>query len=127
MAITPFDGIDRPFDRMFDSWPEFTFRGTGTGELVEREHVYVYVLDLPGFDSSEIDLRYDDGRLSVVAERADEIEYTSHRRSVREAIHVPGAIDEESISASFKNGVLEVELPMMALEEDTDTRIPIED
>lgn len=76
---------------------------------------YVVLADLPGFDRDEIDLRFDDGTLSIVAEHGDSVEsdgsFARRRRSVRETVRVPGTVPAEAIEAVYRNGVLEITLP----------------
>ena len=92
---------------------------------------YVVLADMPGFEREEIDLRYEDGSLSVEAshETSEESDTLSrhHARHVYERIDVPGEILEEEITASYRNGVLEVHLPTPEAEEaDDGTRIDID-
>jgi HSP20 family protein len=93
---------------------------------------YVVVADMPGFEKEEIDLRFDDGSLSVEASHEtgeeDGVSARRHTRHVHERIHVPGEVVEEEISASYHNGVLEVRLPTPASAdaEDDGTRIDID-
>ncbi len=77
---------------------------------------YRIVADLPGFDTEDIDLRFDDGRLTLTAtnevETNDEHGTHSRSRRVSESLYVPGTIDAESIEASYQNGVLDIHLPV---------------
>lgn len=91
---------------------------------------YVVFADMPGFEKEEIDLRYEDGSLSVEAshETSEESDTVArrHTRHVHERIHVPGEIIEAEISASYRNGVLEVHLPTPESDESDGTRIDID-
>lgn len=93
---------------------------------------YVVVVDMPGFESEEIDLRFEDDSLYLEAHHEESAESdvgsTSRTRRVSERIRVPVEIDEDGISASYRNGVLEVRLPMLEVpdEEDESHRIDIE-
>lgn len=90
--------------------------------LHEEDDMYVFVMDLPGYETEEIDLVYHDGHLkiSAVTEISEESEtsYVRHSRSTNETIAVPGEIDVDGIEASYHNGVLEVSLPMLEGERD---------
>lgn len=76
---------------------------------------YVVTADMPGFEKSAIDLRFEDGVLTIRAdvEVTEETEYTwqHRRRHVHEQLAVPGDVVEEEIETSYRNGVLEVHLP----------------
>ena len=93
-----FDEMSRMFEemnRMFDGmWMDRTFSdrtpmledrttdGIGyTTNLHEEDDMYVFVMDLPGFEKDEIDLVYHDGHLkiSAVTEISEESE-TSYVR-----------------------------------------------
>jgi len=93
-------------------------------ELYEEDGEFTLTVELPGFDREEIDLAWDEGILNVAAEHVDEDrgqQKTYHRR-----FRFPKDIDEDAISATYSNGVLEVTLP---LREETAVRgksIPIE-
>lgn len=90
----------------------------------------VVLADLPGFETDDIDLRYEDGTLTIRADQETSDEdggaRTSRRRRVHERVHVPGEVDEDEISASYRNGVLEVHLPAEAVDEDDERVIDIE-
>ncbi len=76
---------------------------------------YIVTADLPGFERNDLDLRFHDGTLTIraVVELTDETSESWHRRSrrVHEHVSIPGDVIEEEISASYRNGVLEVRLP----------------
>ncbi|KAB7518756.1 Hsp20/alpha crystallin family protein [Halosegnis rubeus] len=77
---------------------------------------YRIVADLPGFETEDIDLRFDDGRLTLTAtnevETNDEHGAHSRSRHVSESLYVPGTIDADGIKASYQNGVLDIHLPI---------------
>ncbi|WP_435180236.1 Hsp20/alpha crystallin family protein [Halorussus sp. AFM4] len=78
-------------------------------ELYEEDDEFVLTVDMPGFETDEIDLAWDDGVLNVAAEHVDEDrnrKKTYHRR-----FRFPREVDEDGIEASYTNGVLEVRLP----------------
>ena len=109
-------------------WPAFgtgTWAGIGTstgaamGEaatLEDEGDAYVFVMDLAGFETDAIDLGYDDGVLTIAA-RADVEDGSDAYRSVRSRrvarrIPIPTEIVADEITATYRNGVLEVRLPM---------------
>jgi HSP20 family protein len=77
-------------------------------ELYEEDAEYVLSLELPGFETDDIALTWDDGVLNVAADREDDKrgERTYHRR-----FRLPKRIDDEDIDARYENGILEVRLP----------------
>lgn len=123
--------MDRWFDQMRratvgdGSWhgsPALPATGRGIDANVSLDPVddgYVVLADLPGFDRDEIDLRFDDGTLLIAAthevaeeRNGPEGQTAMHRqRHVEERIHVPGAVSGDDMSATYRNGVLEVYLP----------------
>lgn len=84
---------------------------------------------MPGFEKEGIDLRFDDGILSIEAshERREDDGTTAHRhtRHVHERLHVGDVIRDE-ISATYRNGVLEVRLPAREGVSDDESRIDID-
>ena len=143
MRYTPFETMERMFDQMIrdmtewreQSWDDrFGERfGFGFGlntDLAEHDGEYVLTVDLPGFETEEIDLRYDDGvlHLSASHEVAEESETgaSSRSRTVSERIAIPREIVAEEIEASYRNGVLEVHLPVVEGGEEHGHQIQIE-
>ena len=95
-------GADRTWVPALDVW--------------ETDDELVYAFDLPGIPENEITVEFEDGVLSVSAERtrSDEVKqdgyYRYERRvgSFARTIALPQGVSEEDISASHANGVLEV-------------------
>ena len=129
---TPFDMFDemeRAFDQMRRSmWGGYGRSGRnwdaesspGTYEFGHDSNLtveptdegYVVLADLPGFEKDEIDLRYDDGMLHISA--THEVRDGEHARSrrVRESVSVGGDVLADGIEATYRNGVLEVRVPV---------------
>ena len=93
--------------------------------LEENDDGYVVLADLPGFEREEIDLTFDDGILSIrgTHEVADDEEY--RQRTVSESVRVPGDVAVDEITATYRNGVLEVSLPVKEQSSD-EYRIDVE-
>ena len=85
-------------------------------DVWETENEIVYAVDLPGIPEENISVELDDGALTITAERertqeeSDERFYRYERRfgTFSRTFGVPQGVTEDSISADYKNGVLEV-------------------
>ena len=88
-------------------------------DVWETETDVVYAFDLPGISEEKISLEVAEGTLTVSAERekkeeiADDRYYRVERRfgSYSRAVGLPQGVDEAKISASYRDGVLEVRVP----------------
>lgn len=122
----------RPVDELFrDAWgrrmvsvEEFTDDGT----LIVRA-------EMPGIDpEKDVTITVSDGMLHITAERSEEQEKsgrTFHRREFRygslaRSVPVPDGVDEDKVEASYKDGILEVRVPLPeAKVASTAHRIPV--
>lgn len=99
----------------------------GSGISVETaDDAYVARMDLPGFEKDDVAVRFDDGSLVIEAERelaeTTDAAWSHRKRALSEQVRLPGEIDDEAITATFRNGVLEVHLPIEdVVDEDDDT------
>lgn len=135
MRTTPFDDIDRLFDRMnrrlaaldegmgdvgrFEAG--LTRLGGPSMDVADYGEKLVVVADLPGFEKADIDLSVTENALTVTAERETDEEAESDvyvrrersTRSVRRTVSLPTTVDADGASASYVNGVLTVTLPKL--------------
>jgi len=125
------DGFHQALDKMFnDLW-----EGNGhfpsllepwpVGDLnpsvdqTEDDKAYHVKAELPGMDESDVDVSFADGLLTISGEKKQEKEekdkdyYRSERSfgAFRRVLSIPGAVDDSKIQATFKKGVLSVDLP----------------
>ncbi len=128
--MTVFDEMNRLFDEMRHSMSEGRFDvGYGTSVPVRMEaddEGYLVHADLPGFETEEIDLRYEDGFLTIDARHEGSDDGERWTRSVNETLRIPGEIVVDEIAASYHNGVLEVRLPSEDAAESGGHRIEID-
>jgi len=125
------EGFHQQLDRLFEDF----WQGSGrlpslmepwtTGDLVpsvdqsEDDKAYHVSVELPGMEKSDVDVSFADGMLTISGEKKEEKEekdkdfYRQERSygAFRRVLAMPGAVDEAKIQASFKNGVLSIELP----------------
>ena len=85
-------------------------------DVWETDTELVYAFDLPGIPEDNISVEFEDGALLVSAERertqetSEETFYRFERRfgSFSRTIALPQGVSDDSISADYKDGVLEV-------------------
>lgn len=132
--------MERVFDRVFERFPSFSLgrdltdwepfgrldRTFGTSaprvDISETDKAYQVVAELPGLDQNDIEVELKDDVLTVSGDKKEEKEreeknyHVSERRfgSFRRSFRIPGEVDQNKISAEFKNGVLTVALPKTA-------------
>jgi HSP20 family protein len=104
--LAPF-GSDRLFDRAM-GWPNI--------EVSETEKEVKVTAELAGLDEKDVAIELAHGVLAIRGEKKTETEDTERRFSERfygrfERQIPVDDVDEEKVSASFKNGVLTVTLP----------------
>ena len=103
-------------------------------DIRDLDDHYEVKADLPGFEKSEISVRYNNEILSIDAEHTSEHEVKDDGRFVRRersssAFHrqfVVKSINEERINAKFENGVLTLKLPKTDYEEKKGKAISID-
>lgn len=119
------------FDNAFDySMPDLSWKTTRLPKVDVKEHKDSYSLqmDLPGATEKDVNLEIDHGVLTISSVKTTEKEEKSGEKEegkwlIRERstsqfsrrFTLPDDVDEEKVSASFKNGVLNVTMARKAL------------
>jgi HSP20 family protein len=124
--------FDRAFDRMFDQWPTFLpvrWSVPVVGRMAERylpvneyyrDGSLVIRAELPAIDpDKDVDITMTDGMLHIKAERRQE-EKVEQDRYLRREIHygsfertlaLPEGVTEADVTATYKDGILEIVVP----------------
>jgi HSP20 family protein len=131
-ALTPWTGMglfkdemERMFDRFLEPrWGVLEAVGEWTPRLdfSETKDAYVVKLEVPGVEQKEINVSLQDGLLTVKGERTRETEAKDekfHRLerawgAFTRTLRLPGPVDGEKTTATFKDGLLTVTLPKTA-------------
>ncbi|MBV8773238.1 MAG: Hsp20/alpha crystallin family protein [Deltaproteobacteria bacterium] len=87
-----------------------------TVDVVENNEGYHFYFDIPGLKNDSVDLRVEDGTLTMTAERKrpewskDSAIHFSERHygAIRRSFELPKDADQDRIHANYKDGVLEV-------------------
>ncbi len=117
--------IKQAFDRFFDQGGDTDESAVVTAQWVPRVDIreeagqFVLHADLPGIDPADIEVQMDKGILSIKGERKSESrsenEHFSRieRRygSFHRRFALPDSADADGITASGRNGVLEIRIP----------------
>ena len=113
-----FDLFDQMFfDPFFSNERESKIMKT---DITEKKDKYVIDMDLPGYEKEDISLEINDGYLIINAktshhnEDKEEGKYVRKERYVGEcsrSFYVGDEIKEEDIKATFKNGILKIDIP----------------
>jgi len=115
-------GSDRFFDRLESNWPSV--------EVSETDKEIKVSAELPGLDEKDVQVHLANGVLAIAGEKKTETEdkdrLFSERYYGRFERRIPvDDVDEEKISAAFKNGVLTVTLQKVAQAQSKVKRIAI--
>ena len=115
------------FDRLFDVFHEPFFTGFDSGafkvDVKDNGDHYELTADLPGMAKEDVRLSYENGYLTIAAEKKaendekdDKGNYIRRERSygsMSRSFYI-NDIDEHGADASFKDGVLKVTMPKLA-------------
>ena len=103
----------------FFSVPESGRPWTPSVDILENENEIVLKADVPGVNEADIDIKIEDGTLTLKGERkfADESKGKGYHRVERgygsfvRAFALPDSVDADKVSADYKAGVLTITLP----------------
>jgi HSP20 family protein len=103
-------------------------------DIYEKGNKVVVRADLPGVDKENIDIRLDGDILTISGNKKQEKEIKkenfyrleSSYGQVQRSIRVPQGVKPEDIKASYKNGVLSLELPKTETETNPGHRIELD-
>jgi HSP20 family protein len=118
------DEMNRVFNEVFgrgtndeSSW----FSGTWAPavDIYETDDALVMKAELPGFSKDDINIELKENTLVVKGERKheDEVKEGNYHRKERmygafqRSFMLPATVDREKVSASYKDGILELRLP----------------
>jgi HSP20 family protein len=114
-------GFDRFFEDLLDgaSLPSTEYGWSPRVDVAEHDDDYVVSLDLPGMEKDQIDVKFEDGVLTVSGERKIERqEGTGNGRYVERfhgkfsrSVTLPKNIKASDIQANYQKGVLEITVP----------------
>ena len=85
-------------------------------DAIEREEAYELYLDMPGVESDNLEVIYDQGELSVrglVVASSEEVDLLYNERpraSFSRTFSIAEGIDPDKITAHLENGVVTIEL-----------------
>jgi HSP20 family protein len=104
-------------------------------EIFEKDNVLVVRADLPGLTAKDVTLEITDQLLTIQGERKQEREekgegfITTERSygSFLRQIALPEGVTTEAAKATFKDGVLEIRVPVMAKKPTGARTLPIEE
>jgi HSP20 family protein len=90
-----------------------------TLDVWETEQELVYAFDLPGIPQDKISIEAEDGALTVSAERERTAEVSQERfhrferrfGSFSRTVGLPQGVSEDTINASYADGVLQIHVP----------------
>lgn len=100
-----FGGAMAPFE---EDWG--MTRGWGF-DVEEKDKEMIVRAEMPGFDEKEMDVRLENGVLTIQAEKEQTGDGQRNYRRFFRQMSLPPGIDAEKIHASYRNGVLELRMP----------------
>jgi HSP20 family protein len=127
----PFSSLQREINRLLDEFfreanvPSFEFPEEGPGvyvprvDVTEDEKAIKITAELPGMEEKDINVSVSRDAVTITGEKREEKEeedkgyYRMERRygSVRRTVPLPFEVEIDKAQATFKNGILTIELP----------------
>ena len=148
----PLESLRRQVDRLFEDFDlrhfpfarssldvepfwkrELTISGMPAVDIVEKDGAYELTAELPGMDEKCLEIKLNNGILTLKGEKKEEKEekgksfYHVERSygAFQRTVPLPDGIDLKRVDADFKNGVLTVKLPKTAEAKRSGKKVPI--
>jgi len=133
-ALTPFDEMDRMFDRFMSgnwmrpfAWDRPLWKGMMEPlewnlprmDVIDRDEDILVRAEVPGVDKKDLEVSLADNMLTVKGsvkreekeEKGDFYRCETSQGAFLRTVAIPGKIDASKVAASLKDGVLEITLP----------------
>jgi HSP20 family protein len=124
LTVVPFSQFSRPsrvssiFASLFDEVDTFNTNTSNIGpkaNINKEENDYHIDLAIPGYNHNDISVSIKEGTLTIEAEVEDDSLASCSREfnvaSFKRRWTLPNSVDEEGISAKYKDGVLKLIIP----------------
>jgi HSP20 family protein len=110
------------------------FPWTPEVEMTERDHQLMIKVDLPGLKKEEVNVNLTDEGLVIEGERTRETEskkdewFTTERTygHFYRMVPMPEGVNYKEVKATFRNGVLEITVPVPAAAAKAPYKVPVE-
>jgi HSP20 family protein len=124
--FNPFDDLRRMEARLFEPFfrmPYFSEEMKATGwtpavDVLEETDRIIVKVEAPGVEEKNLNVTFEDGILTISGERQFERKDDRNYHRIERAygtftrtFTLPRSVDPSAISANYRNGVLEVEIP----------------
>ena len=135
--MTVFNEVDNMINSMFNrDWnlePIQSTKWNPAVDVKETDSSFLISADIPGLTKKDINIEVSDDVLSITGERIEDNVEDSDLYHYRErskgaftrSFHLPESVDEKKISANFKDGILNIELPKTKVIEPKSRKIKI--
>ena len=139
----PAASLQREMNRLFDDFfsRDFfvePFRGIGEWrpavDVAETDTSVIVKADLPGLDAKNLDVSLRGDVLTIKGEKKEEKEEKTksyfrverHYGSFERSVRLPASVKADQVQASFKDGVLHIEMPKTEEAKQKSIRIKVE-
>ncbi|MCH4033425.1 MAG: Hsp20/alpha crystallin family protein [Lachnospiraceae bacterium] len=127
-----FDDFDRAFAPQKNPLYGRHAKNMMKTDIRETDDAYLLDLELPGFRKDEINVRLENGYLTISAEKAVEadagktagkvLRKERYEGSLERSFYVGESVRPEEISASYENGVLQLSVPKRTARKDPEKK-----
>lgn len=127
-----FDDFDRAFAPQKNPLYGRHAKNMMKTDIRETDDAYLLDLELPGFRKEEINVRLENGYLTISAEKAVEadagktagkvLRKERYEGSLERSFYVGESVRPEEISASYENGVLQLSVPKRTARKDPEKK-----
>lgn len=127
-----FDDFDRAFAPQKNPLYGRHAKNMMKTDIRETDDAYLLDLELPGFRKDEINVRLENGYLTISAEKAVEadagktagkvLRKERYEGSLERSFYVGESVRPEEISASYENGVLQLSVPKRTARKDSEKK-----
>merc|ERR1719156_175234 len=109
--------------RMFDQQVGYS---SNRYQLIDNDEKFQLTVDVPGIKEEDIEIKLDDGQLTVAGQRLAVSESSRFASKFSQSFYLDPTVDVDNFTATLKNGVLVVTAPKdLAKLEENVRRIPI--
>jgi HSP20 family protein len=118
-----YNNFNSLFDDFFDAFNSVSVKIPPV-DVYEMDDGYYLDVELPGYNNDDVNVKIENNTLTLSTtdefnkslEKLNEetnflVRETKMKRSFKRAFSLPKDVDEEAISATFNNGVLNIKLP----------------